>query len=126
MELTKDFAGISRKSVAIAVERIAAACQPRAIMAFGSRARGNARPDSDLDLFVLLNEPVPDGVALRRHLRGLLSDMPFSKDIVVSEPEQFARRKSEVNSIYGEVAREGLDLWREGQEVPEAIDEVCR
>ena len=113
-------------AVAVAVERIAAACQPRAILVFGSRARGQARPDSDLDLFVLLQSAVPDGVALRRRLRSLLADLPFAKDILVSDPEAFAHARTQLNNVYQEIAAESFPLWRAGRLDPAAVEQVCR
>ena len=113
-------------TVSIALERIAAACQPRAILVFGSRARGQARPDSDLDLFVLLQSPVPDSVALRRRLRALLADLPFAKDILVSDPEAFAHARTQLSNVYQEIAAESFPLWRAGRLDPAAVEQVCR
>ena len=113
-------------AVAVAVERIAAACQPRAILVFGSRARGQARPDSDLDLFILLHAPVPDGSALRCRLRALLADLPFSKDILVTDPESFDRWRTRPNSVYHDIATDSFHLWRNGHLDAAAIKEVCR
>ncbi len=86
MLLAHDDLALRPATVATAIERIVAACQPQAIIAFGSRVRGEARPDSDLDLFVLLHAPAADAGVLRRRLRALLADLPLSKDILVSEP----------------------------------------
>ena len=113
-------------TVTVAIERIVAACQPRAILVFGSRARGRARPDSDLDLCVLLQASVPDCAALRRHLRALLADLPFSKDILVSNPEDFARWRTRLNNVYQDIATDGFYLWRDGHLDAAAIKEVCR
>ena len=113
-------------TVAVAVERIAAACQPRAILVFGSRACGKARPDSDLDLLVLLHAPVSDGGALRCRLRALLADLPFSKDILVSDPETFAHWCKRPNSVYQDIAEDSFHLWRNGRADAAAIEEVCR
>lgn len=113
-------------TVAVAVERIAAACQPHSIAAFGSRARGQARPDSDLDLFVLLHAPTADASLLRRRLRALLADLPLSKDILVSDPETFARARTQLNSVYQDIAQESLPLWHNGQLDPVAVEAVCR
>ena len=127
MELAADDSlTLTPAAVAVAVERIAAACQPRAILVFGSRARGQARPDSDLDLFVLLPAPVPDGSALRCRLRALLADLPFSKDILVSDPESFARARSRPNSVYHDIATDSFHLWQNGQSDAAAIREVCQ
>jgi predicted nucleotidyltransferase len=113
-------------AVAVAVERIAVACRPQVILAFGSRARGQARPDSDLDLFVLLHTAAPDVSALRRRLRALLADLPFSKDILVSDPESFAHSRTQLNSVYRDIAEDSVHLWRDGRVDAAAIEEVCR
>ncbi len=113
-------------AVAVAVERIVAACQPRAILVFGSRARGESRPDSDLDLFVLLRAPVADEHALRCRLRALLADLPFSKDILTSDPDAFDRSRLQLNSIYSDVADDGVHLWRDGRVNLASIAKVCR
>ena len=72
-------------TVIVAIERVVTACRPLAIFAFGSRVYGHARPDSDLDLFVLMPTTIADASALRRRLRALLADLHFSKDILVSD-----------------------------------------
>ena len=43
------------------VKRIAEAIHPAQIILFGSRATGNARPDSDLDLLVICDGTLPNG-----------------------------------------------------------------
>jgi predicted nucleotidyltransferase len=45
------------------VQRIAEALEPEKIILFGSRARGDAREDSDADLLIV----VPDGIWRARH-----------------------------------------------------------
>ena len=41
------------EALAAVVDRVAAAVDPQSIWLFGSRARGDARPDSDFDLLVV-------------------------------------------------------------------------
>ena len=41
------------------VERLVAAYQPQRIYLFGSKARGDAGPDSDYDLMVIVNGDAP-------------------------------------------------------------------
>ncbi len=105
-----------------AVERIVAACQPRAVFVFGSRARGDARQDSDLDLLVLLSSAVPDLFGLRSLLKGL----PVAKDILASEPEHFAFWGRHRNSVYRTAVEEGFPLWENGRLNEAAIARVCR
>lgn len=50
--------GMSRNAIAGAVAAIAAQFHPERIVLFGSRASGTARPESDVDLLVVL-EPTP-------------------------------------------------------------------
>lgn len=42
------------------LQRIQNAYEPRAVLLFGSRARGDNRPDSDWDLLILLKDDAPE------------------------------------------------------------------
>ena len=42
------------------VVKLVQGLSPRAVYLFGSRAEGRARPDSDFDLLVILDDSVPD------------------------------------------------------------------
>ncbi len=67
--------------------RLAAAAPSARVILFGSHARGEAGPQSDLDLLVVeptVDNPVNESVRLRRTLRGLGL---FADVIVVSEDE---------------------------------------
>lgn len=61
--------------IAEASRRLASAAPGAKVILFGSRARGEARPDSDLDLLVIEPDEVSERRAetarLRRELRGL-------------------------------------------------------
>lgn len=88
------------------VERIVERHRPLRVLLFGSRARGTAREDSDVDLLVVLEEARDKhGVAV--DIRVALSGMPVAKDIIVTTPEEILRR----GHVYGTVLREAL---REG------------
>jgi predicted nucleotidyltransferase len=77
-----------------------------AVIVFGSYARGQARPDSDLDLLVI--EPQ---VKARRQemvrLADVLRDLGISADVVVVSRKTFAEWKSTPGTIVYEAAREG-------------------
>ena len=88
------------------VERIVARFQPARILLFGSRARGTASRRSDVDLLVAMEE-----VTDKRHsaveMGRVLSDLPVSKDIIVTTPEEIARRGHLVRSVLRAALREG-------------------
>ena len=65
------------------VGRIVRIADPVRVVLFGSRATGHARPDSDYDLLVVLDE-VANRRATRIALLSALADLPISKDVVVA------------------------------------------
>lgn len=92
------------------MRRIVAAATPERVILFGSHARGEARPDSDLDLLVVSNSSQP------RHLRaaplyGLLSDIPTPMDIVVYRPDEIEAWRQVPQSFITTVVREGTVLY---------------
>ena len=97
--------------------RLVSALRPSRIVVFGSRARGEARPDSDLDLMVV--------AAVRGSLgdralaaRTPLLDLRVPMDIVVYTPEEYARLRHWKSSVAGIADREGRVLygWGNGAE----------
>ena len=92
------------------VRRIVATAHPKRIILFGSRARGDARPDSDVDLLVIADSTKP---RYRRAapLYGVLSDILIPMDILVYTPEE-VREWSEVRQAFVTTAiREGRVLY---------------
>lgn len=53
------------------------------LVLFGSRARGDAEPDSDIDVLVVLKGPVNAGEEIERTL-DIVSDLSLEKDVVIS------------------------------------------
>jgi uncharacterized protein len=93
-----------------AIDRIVQEFDPRQIILFGSWARGEARPDSDLDFLVVLDQIADKrhtAVAILRTLNGL----PISKDVVVTTPEEIARRGQLVGDILRPALREGVIVY---------------
>jgi len=92
------------------VQRILAVSDPEHIILFGSYARGEAGPDSDLDLLVLekgVTKPRQESNRLRRALRGLL--VPI--DVVVATPQQADRYRNAIGLIYAPALKEGRILY---------------
>jgi uncharacterized protein len=96
--------------IKVMAERIVRDYDPVKIILFGSHARGEAGPESDIDLLVVLPE-----VANKRQaavaIRRLLTDLPVPKDIVVTTPEEIARRGDLVGTVLRPALREGKVLY---------------
>lgn len=65
------------------VGRIVRAVDPARIILFGSRARGDSRPDSDYDLLVVLDELTHRREA-RIDIRRSFADLPVAADVLVA------------------------------------------
>lgn len=92
------------------VERIVRRFAPVRIILFGSRARGTARSDSDLDLLVVL-PAAPDRRAAAEAVMRELADLPVGKDIVVSTPEHLAERGQVNGLVYKTALEEGQVIY---------------
>ena len=96
--------------VAEAVRRLVAAADPLQIVVFGSVARGEAGPDSDLDLLVVM----PDGTdrkSARRVLSLSLGTLPVPKDVVVTTPAHSAEHADSCWHIVATALREGHSVY---------------
>ena len=92
------------------VRRILGASDPEQIILFGSYARGQPGPDSDVDLLVIeagVHAPRRESVRLRRVLRGLR--VPI--DVIVATPGQIERHRDTIGFIYGPAVEEGEVLY---------------
>jgi predicted nucleotidyltransferase len=92
------------------VRRIVDRFEPEQVILFGSHARGEAGPDSDVDLLVVMDF---EGSAFEMavDIRVALHDFQVPKDIVVTRPADFVWRKDVVGTIEWPVAREGKVLY---------------
>jgi predicted nucleotidyltransferase len=80
------------------IQRLLAVSHPDRIILFGSAARGQMTPDSDIDLLVLEKAPAQPrrhSVRLRDALRGL--GYPF--DVMVMATERFEETKGVIGGL---------------------------
>ena len=99
--------------IAEMVRRIVEAFAPVRVILFGSRARGDARSDSDVDLLIVLAE-VEDPRGARIAIRQLLTDIPWGKDIIVATPDELAAARSTKSDVLSAALAEGRTLYERG------------
>ena len=95
------------------VQTIIKEVSPETIILFGSRARGDARADSDVDLLVVETEPFSPQRSRRKEAARLymaLRDLAVSKDILLYSRDEFERWKNSLNHVVGRAHREGRVL----------------
>ena len=95
--------------IPIVVERIVRQFQPLQIILFGSQARGEARPDSDIDLLVVL-AAVADKRRAAVEIMRVLRDLPVGVDVIVTTPDEIARRGHVIGTVLRPALREGKVL----------------
>jgi predicted nucleotidyltransferase len=79
------------------------------LVLFGSRARGDAGPDSDYDVAVLLKEPIDFWAEMER-LADIGTDILYDSGAVISAVPFRDLAWLERTPLMGEIRREGLDV----------------
>ena len=92
------------------VRRIVALADPDKIIVFGSRARGDHRADSDIDILVIKESSEP---RYRRSgpLYGALASLPCEVDISVYTPGEVAEWSGVPKAFATTATREGIVLY---------------
>lgn len=101
---------VNSKVIDLLVQGIVEAVHPLKIILFGSAARGEMNPDSDLDVLIVM----PEGVHRRRtaqflyrQIKGL--KVPF--DILVATPFDLEKHKNNIGLIYRTILEEGIEIY---------------
>ena len=97
------------------VVRILSAGSPEKIVLFGSRARGQARPDSDLDLLIIEECDMPRHRRSGRYRMALLGLFP-AKDVVVWTPSEVAAWRDVPNAFITTILAEGKILYERSRD----------
>jgi predicted nucleotidyltransferase len=94
------------------VRCIVAAAHPYKVVLFGSRGRGDARAESDIDLLVVSNDARP---RTRRAaaLYGALSDIIVPMDVVIYRPKEIREWQNVPQAFVTVALREGKVLYAE-------------
>ena len=89
------------------VRRLVKACHPERIYLFGSMARGDAGPDSDYDILVLIEHPTEPLYRLSQRGFRALRGIDAAVDVVVWDRATFDARLHLPASFPATVVREG-------------------
>jgi predicted nucleotidyltransferase len=96
------------------VQAIVREVDPEEIWLFGSRARGQAGPDSDVDLMVIESEPFGPQRS-RWHevtrLYDVAANLRVATDILVYSRDEVERRRQWRNHVIARALREGRLLY---------------
>lgn len=93
------------------VRRVVQAVHPLRIILFGSAARGEMGPDSDLDVLVVM----PDGVHRRRTAQTVyrgLRGLGMAKDVVVVTESDIEQYGSNPSLVLFPALQHGKELYR--------------
>jgi predicted nucleotidyltransferase len=100
---------IPQKAIDRVVEQIVEKFKPQKIILFGSYARGDYRPESDVDLLVVMDTPLKESkqsLEIRRHL-----DVMFGLDLIVHTPKRLKERLDMGDWFLRDVLKEGKVLY---------------
>ena len=82
---------------------------PEQVILFGSRARGDARSDSDIDLLIIESEPFGDGRSSHDEeirIGRALPASPVARDILVYSRDEIERWRGSLNHVAARALRE--------------------
>ena len=91
------------------IRRAVEVAQPEKIILFGSRARGGARPDSDVDLLVIKSTPHRRTLAMAIYRR--LAGVGCPVDVIVVTPEDIVRYGHVPHMVIEPALREGKVVY---------------
>lgn len=93
------------------IENIISRWNPKEIWLFGSRAKGEARGNSDWDLFVIADDSVPESEFDPLVAWNLQRDSGVRADIFLCNDAEFNEYKNVTNTLSYRVSREGVLLY---------------
>ena len=93
------------------VRRIVRDFSPLQILLFGSQARDDANEHSDIDLIVVFPTLSDDVYGQTADVLGTLSGLGFSKDVIVTTPEEIERSKCLLGHVFSYAIPESKVLY---------------
>lgn len=83
--------------------------QPKRILLFGSQARGDWKPESDVDLLII--GPTTKADEGEIYLRAFKQDLRTRFEAILVSDKNFEKMRSAPNSIFSRADREGIILY---------------
>ena len=100
---------IPQKAIDQVVEQIVEKFKPQKIILFGSYARGNPRPESDVDMLVVMDTSLRD---VRQAIQICQQiEYRFGLDLIVHTPKYLAERVKMGDWFLRDVLKEGKVLY---------------
>jgi len=96
------------------VDIIISRFHPLAIILFGSRARNDHQPNSDVDLLVVLPH-VADKRLSAITIGDSLGHVPIAKDVIVTTPQEISEENNINGALINRAMREGKVLYDLGR-----------
>jgi predicted nucleotidyltransferase len=97
------------------VQAVLAVCEPKAVILFGSHARGDAHQYSDLDLLVIRQKDFRSGESRRKELgriyRSVSQACAIPKDILLLTNSEFLEWRNTTNHMAAVAWKEGRVLY---------------
>jgi predicted nucleotidyltransferase len=112
--------GSEAEALEASVKRLAEVIKPHAIFLFGSRARGNHRPDSDFDFLILTREEDGEGGRDYARMRRALKGFGLDTDIVPVRFDDFTAEMESETSMVSAAMQGALRIYdeKEGYRFP--------
>ena len=104
---------IPQETIDAVIRSIAERFSPYKIILFGSYATDHPTPDSDLDLFLIMDTDLPR-YKRATPIRLLFQPAPCAMDILVYTPEEVSHWNGTTNHIITEVLRDGKTVYERG------------
>lgn len=93
------------------VQRLVSALHPERVYLFGSRARADAKPESDNDVLIVGSHATDQPYALERQAYRALVGLSTPVDVMVISRDRFEQRRHVRASLVATVEREGRLLY---------------
>jgi predicted nucleotidyltransferase len=103
---------IPQKAIDHVVKQIVEKFKPQKIILFGSCARGNPRPESDVDLLVVMDTPLKDVQQAIQICQQI--EYRFGLDLIVHTPKYLQQRLEMGDWFLRDVLKEGKVLYESG------------